>query len=126
MVESKQTKIKASDIAEEIFVSTREEYNKEVVGKSCLVYFFKSSKGQPEFPTDNLLIQAGHIIQIVKINVDQTDGAFRAFIEDIISGLDTPALGFMKKGECNLAIDGPDVHDTVQLHEFLKQVLRLM
>ena len=68
MVESK--KIEATEIAEEIFVSTREEYNKEVVGKSCLVYFFKSSKGQPDLPDDNLLIQAGHIIQIVKINVD--------------------------------------------------------
>ena len=70
MVESKHKEIKASEIAEEIFVSTREEYNRVIVGKSCLVYFFKSSKGQPELPNDNLLIQAGHILQIVKINVD--------------------------------------------------------
>ena len=116
MVESKKSKnkeIKASEIVEEIFVSTREEYNKVIVGKSCLVYFFKSSKGQPELPNDNLLIQAGHILQIVKINVDQTDGAFRAFVEETIDGLDCPVLGFMKKGECNLAIDGDDVQETL-------------
>ena len=48
--------VTATPVTDIIVVASQEDYDTNVKGKTCIVYFWESSKGQPEFPYDNLLI----------------------------------------------------------------------
>ena len=79
--------VTAATVTDIIDVTSQQDYDNNVKGKTCIVYFWESGKGQIEFPYDNLLIQVGQLMPLIKIDLDSIDGAFKDVIVESISEL---------------------------------------